>query len=87
VGEFVDEEPACALDVTQRERRRSMILAYRSQRATIAPFLDLAHERYRRAPTYDFALPPHDGPLHYERLGMGPSGAEWRALATRSRPC
>ncbi len=65
-------------------RRRAMLDCFASQRATLAPFLALAHERYRLAPAHDFTRPPHDGPLWYERLGMA-RGDEWRALAARAR--
>lgn len=70
------------LDSVQRERRLRMLDAYISQRATLAPFVPLGHECLRVAPAYDFARPPHDGLLQYERWGMA-SGLEWRAYAKR----
>jgi LmbE family N-acetylglucosaminyl deacetylase len=82
-GEFVADRASVrhALDPAQLHRRRAMLACFASQRATLMPFLELAHERYRLAPAYDFSRPPHDGPLLYERLGFPTSGAEWRALA------
>lgn len=82
-GEFLDGRPSTrrALDPVELRRRRAMLACFASQRATLAPFLALAHERYRPAPAYDFSRPPHDGPLLYERLGFPISGAAWRALA------
>ncbi|HEY0477044.1 MAG TPA: PIG-L family deacetylase [Kofleriaceae bacterium] len=77
------------LTAPQRERKRAMLAQYRSQQATLSPFLELAHECYRRAPAYDFSRPPHGGPLQYERWDMAPTGARWRAAASRwiaSRP-
>lgn len=72
------------LRARERRRRRAMLACFASQRVTLAPFADLAHERYRFAPAYDFTRPPHDGPLWYERLGMA-RGDEWRARAARVR--
>lgn len=85
-GEFADGRAAVChvLDPEERARRRAMLACFASQEATLAPFLDLARERYRAAPAYDFSRPPHDGPLLYERLGFPITGAEWRALAARA---
>jgi hypothetical protein len=71
------------LDAGQRERRQAMLAAYRTQRATLAPFMAALRECFRPAPPRDFSQSPHPGPLYYERLGMGPSAAEWRALVAR----
>ena len=73
-----------ALDPAQLRRKREMLACFASQRATLAPFLELAHERYRLAPSYDFSRPPHGGPLLYERMGFPTSGAAWRAIAARA---
>jgi N-acetylglucosamine malate deacetylase 2 len=70
------------LSSEERARKTAMLRQYRSQHETLAPFADLAHECYRRAPEYDFGLPPHGGPLLYEIWGMA-AGSEWRA---RSAP-
>jgi hypothetical protein len=43
--------------------------------------LDSAVERLRVAPDYEFRSPPHPGELHYETLGWGMTGAEWRGCA------
>jgi hypothetical protein len=82
-GAFLDQRPCATvrLDAEQLARRRAMIACYASQRATLAPFTEIALERTRVAPRYDFARPPHSGPLWYERLGFPISGALWRALA------
>jgi LmbE family N-acetylglucosaminyl deacetylase len=86
VGEFIDNAGSVrnVLPPAQLRRRRAMLACFASQDATLAPFVALAHERYRRAPAYDFSRPPHDGPLLYERRGLPTSGAGWRALAARS---
>lgn len=86
-GEFISRgQPGvrCRLDAAQLRRRHAMLTAYHSQRAVLAPFMAVGHECFRVAPTYDFTCPPHAGRLHYERLGMRPSAAEWRELVART---
>jgi LmbE family N-acetylglucosaminyl deacetylase len=41
-------------------------------------------ERFRVAPRYVFTVPPHEGPLDYERYCTTISGAEWRANAEKA---
>jgi LmbE family N-acetylglucosaminyl deacetylase len=41
-------------------------------------------ERFRLAPRYIFTVPPHAGPLDYERHCTTITGAEWRANAERA---
>lgn len=41
-------------------------------------------ERFRIAPRYRFTLPPHAGPLNYERNGAPLTGETWRARAARA---
>ena len=43
--------------------------------------LDTTIERVRIAPDYEFRSPPHAGELHYETLGWGITGADWRCRA------
>jgi len=85
-GELLDDRGSTcvALDAEQRARRRAMLECFESQRTTLAPFMELAHERYRAAPRYDFSRPPHDGPLCYERFGFWITGARWREIAARA---
>jgi N-acetylglucosamine malate deacetylase 2 len=85
-GHFIDDRGSFCRALTPAELalRRAMLACFTSQRATLAPFIPLVHERYRRAPVYDFSRPPHAGPLLYERLGFPMSGARWRALAARA---
>jgi LmbE family N-acetylglucosaminyl deacetylase len=85
-GEFLPHPATdeAVVDLTGEERRqkRSMLEAFASQRDVLAPFAEAIRvERFRVAPRYDFAEPPHDGPLHYEAADLGPSGATWRAFA------
>jgi LmbE family N-acetylglucosaminyl deacetylase len=64
--------------------KRRMMAAHLTQQQTLAPF-SVAAETYRRAPDYDFAAPPTEGGLLYERYDWGMSGERWRALVTEAR--
>ncbi len=57
-----------------------MIDCFVTQRWMLEQF-DLSTERFRIAPAYDFRQPPHPGELHYETLGWGIAGADWRREA------
>ena len=63
-----------------RLRKRRMIDCFTSQRDLLAGFTTEV-ERFREAPQYDFAQPPHPGELHYERLGWSITGEIWRRHA------
>jgi LmbE family N-acetylglucosaminyl deacetylase len=63
-----------------RLRKRRMIDCFTSQRDLLAGFAT-EMERFREAPPYDFAQPPHPGELHYERLGWNITGGVWRRHA------
>lgn len=86
-GEHIPGAPALAIALApaERTRRAAMLDCFASQRATIAPFRAIDREVFRCAPTYDFARPPHRGPLLYERWGFPVTGTEWRELALRAR--
>lgn len=83
-GEFLPaegtREERVALSSEERQRKRQMFDSFVSQRAVLSSF-SLEEEAFRVAPRYDFTLPPHPGPLHYERLGWPMTGERWRALA------
>ena len=69
------------LDEGQRGFKRELMTLYVSQRHVLAQFApDI--ERFRVAPQYDFAQPPHAPPLHYELYAWGMDGAAFRSLAT-----
>jgi LmbE family N-acetylglucosaminyl deacetylase len=68
------------LDAARQAEKRRLVESFASQRTMLAEF-PLWHERYRAAPAYDFAAPPHEGLLFYERYEWGVTGAEWRTLA------
>jgi LmbE family N-acetylglucosaminyl deacetylase len=80
-GQFLGGRADLALEA-DRDLRRRLFACHRTQAAALVPFLDLDVERFRVAPRYDFARPPHDGPLHYEAFDWGITGARFRALAT-----
>lgn len=64
----------------QQARKRALLDRFATQRHTL-PYLPVAVECFRRAPAYDFARPPHPGPLHYEGHPWGMTGERFRALA------
>lgn len=69
-----------ALSAAERATKRAMLDAFSTQRLTLTPF-GVDEERFRVAPRYDFAQPPHAGTLHYERYPWGMTGRRWRELA------
>lgn len=66
----------CSQDLA---RKRAMLACFDTQREMLAQF-DPTIERFRPAPAYDFARPPHAGRLLYEEWGWM-TGAEWRQCA------
>ena len=68
------------LTAGEAARKRAMLDAFTTQRATLAPF-GVEREPFRSAPAYDFTHPPHPGALHYERYDWGMTGVRWRSLA------
>jgi LmbE family N-acetylglucosaminyl deacetylase len=68
------------LTFEQRQRKRALFECYASQREVLDQF-PLRCEPVRVAPGYDFAQPPHEGQLFYERFDWGVNGAQWRELA------
>lgn len=68
------------LDPAERHLKRRMLDCHVTQRAVLAPFT-VEVERFRAAPRYDFRLPPHPGPLHYDTQPWGITGEQWRGLA------
>jgi LmbE family N-acetylglucosaminyl deacetylase len=64
-------------------RKQRMIDCFTTQRWLLTQ-LDATVERLRIAPDYDFRAPPHSGELHYETLGWGITGADWRRAAVEA---
>ena len=84
-GEFLPstaQESRTAIELNEEEIRRKqrMIDCFTTQRWLLTQ-LDSAAERLRIAPGYDFRTAPHPGELHYETLGWGITGVDWRRNA------
>jgi N-acetylglucosamine malate deacetylase 2 len=79
-GQFEGGPTVLLLDADDVARKRRMIDCFTTQRWLLAEF-PLDSERLRVAPAYDFRAPPHPGTLHYETLGWGITGVEWRRAA------
>lgn len=69
------------LAVEERTRKQRMIDCFATQQQVLQQF-EIATERFRIAPVYDFSEAPHPGPLNYECWGMPLTGAAWRSLAS-----
>jgi len=69
-----------ALNRDEIRRKQQMIDCFTTQRWLLMQF-DSSVERLRTAPGYEFRSPPHPGELHYETLGWGIAGANWRRCA------
>ena len=85
VNEFLPGPPGIEvqLDPETCARKERMFACFASQQHVLAPF-SRTLERYRPAPRYDFARPPHDGPLNYETLGWGITSNDWIEAAHRA---
>ncbi len=63
--------------------KKRMVARFATQQEVLSPFC-LDAERFRPAPERDFRLPPHAGPLHYERFPWGWTGLRWREQAAQA---
>ena len=68
------------LSAGEAANKRARLACFSSQAETLAQF-GVDTESFRRAPVYDFTLPPHPGQLLYERFGWGMTGDQFRANA------
>jgi LmbE family N-acetylglucosaminyl deacetylase len=82
-GRFVTEDASVVtIRLTgEEQRRRAAMLACFTTQASVLAAAPRIEERLRPAPEHDFRNPPHSGPLWYERMGWGVTGAEWRSFA------
>lgn len=84
-GEFLSsadavEEIVFRLSAEESERERRLLECFATQQETLQYFrTDM--ERYRLAPQYDFARPPHDGPVFYDHFSWGITSARFCELA------
>lgn len=74
------------LNPVETTRKQAMLDCFASQAAVLSAF-GASVERFRPAPVYDFARPPHEGALNYENWGWEITGARWRALAMEAVGC
>jgi LmbE family N-acetylglucosaminyl deacetylase len=82
-GEFFGEAVGVTtvrLSPQEQAAKRRMLDCFRTQQDMLALF-STTTERYRPAPAYDFAQPPHEGPLFYELHDWGMTGQRFRELA------
>ena len=84
-GEFLPstaQEPRTVIELNEEEieRKQRMIDCFTTQRWLLMQ-LDCAVERLRIPPGYNFRTAPHPGELHYETLGWGITGPDWRRKA------
>lgn len=73
------EEVTRELSPGELQAKQSLLACFPTQRAVLAG-VDLSSESFRVAPEYDFAAPPHEGPLAYESLPVGVAGPRWRTI-------
>jgi LmbE family N-acetylglucosaminyl deacetylase len=66
------------LGAEERRLKRLMMSCFASQQETLRPF-GCDEEWLRVAPSYDFAAPPNDRRIWYERFAWAITGTEWRA--------
>jgi LmbE family N-acetylglucosaminyl deacetylase len=78
-----DPGDSIALDTEVQRVKRRMLLAYWSQRSTLAPF-GVEVERFRAAPAYTFIAPPHFNGAYYDRFDWGMRSERWRKLAAEA---
>jgi LmbE family N-acetylglucosaminyl deacetylase len=64
----------------EQDLKRRMVACHRSQAGVLVQF-PVSRESFRRAPSYEFTRPPHDGKLFYEHFDWGMTGDRWRELA------
>jgi LmbE family N-acetylglucosaminyl deacetylase len=71
------------LDPGEIVLKRAMLDCHQSQVAVLASFA-ATREAFRRAPSYNFLLPPSSQTLAYETFGWEINGQIWRRAAARA---
>ncbi len=74
------ETQTIELSPDERDRKRRMIGCFRTQSRTLNPF-PVALERRRRAPAYDFTVPPPASCVYYDMFPWGIRSGAWRENA------
>jgi LmbE family N-acetylglucosaminyl deacetylase len=81
-GEFIPgsyELSTLVLNERQRKLKEIMLRQFQTQQSSIDSF-PLIKESYRKAPEYNFLLPPHIGKLYYEHFNLGVKPEVWREI-------
>jgi LmbE family N-acetylglucosaminyl deacetylase len=71
------------LSEAERAFKRRLLDCFPTQRQTLGWF-PIEVERFRPAPRYDFARPPHEGPPFYEAFPWGMTGARFQGLTRQA---
>lgn len=77
------ESTTLMLDPKARALKEQMFNCFETQRQVMERS-PLGPEKFRRAPVYNFRLPPHPGQLHYEKLDCEITGKAWREMASEA---
>jgi LmbE family N-acetylglucosaminyl deacetylase len=77
-------ETLIVLGEEARSLKRRMFDAHATQQQVLARF-QIDAERFRPAPSYDFADLPNGGLLHYERFDWGMTAERWQALVAAAK--
>jgi LmbE family N-acetylglucosaminyl deacetylase len=64
----------------ERQFKRNLFACFKTQ-LSVLKYFPIDVEVFREAPNYDFAAPPHSGPLYYEFFDWNMTGPLWRELA------
>jgi LmbE family N-acetylglucosaminyl deacetylase len=83
-GDGDGEIATFVLDDEERAFKRRLLACFKTQQSVLQYF-QVAIERFRPAPCYDFTEPPHPGPLYYELFDWGLTGDRWRTLAQEAQ--
>ncbi|HYO81072.1 MAG TPA: PIG-L family deacetylase [Bryobacteraceae bacterium] len=75
-----DQGQTVELKGLEKLQKMRMLECFRTQRETLSSF-GTTCERFRPAPDYDFAAPPHPGKLYYEQFDWGMRGERFRSIA------
>ena len=76
-------EMRCVLSAEEARGKQERLACFVSQAETLGLF-GTREERFRLAPRYDFARPPHLGRLYYEQFSWGMTGESFCELAMRA---
>lgn len=79
------DAPEVRVELADEERRfkEEMFSCYCTQKGALRNFR-VSEERFRKAPSYDFSRPPHEGRLFYQHFDWGLPGRMWCSLAVKA---